>query len=44
MIGKPGPVLVDAALRRVLRLSLVTFERDLRRWIVTRGVVAPLAP
>lgn len=44
LVGAPGPVLVDAALRRVLRVSLPLLERDLRRWIVTRAVVAPLAP
>jgi hypothetical protein len=44
LTGKPGATLVDAAVRRVLHEPLVRLERDLRRWIVTRAVVAPLAP
>ena len=43
-MGKPGAALVDAAVRRVLHEPLVRLERDLRLWIVTRAVVAPLAP
>ena len=44
LAGSPGAVLVDRAVRRVLHVELVRLERDLRRWIVTRAVVAPLAP
>ena len=44
LVGKPGAALVDAAVRRVLHEPLVRLERDLRIWIVTRAVVAPLAP
>lgn len=35
---------VDAAVREVLGLSLARLERDLRRWIVTRALVAPQSP
>ena len=38
------PELTDRVTRRVLRRSLARLERDLRRWIVTRAVVDPLAP
>jgi hypothetical protein len=34
----------DAAVRDVLGRPLARLERDLRRWIVTRAVVAPLSP
>jgi hypothetical protein len=42
--GEPGAELTDRAVRRALRVSLMKLERDLRRWIVTRAVVDPLAP
>jgi hypothetical protein len=42
--GRPGPTLVDRALRRVLHVPLLKLERNLRDWIVTRAVVAPEAP
>jgi hypothetical protein len=44
LAGEAGPALVDAAVRRVLRMPLARLERDLRRWILTRAVVAPGAP
>jgi hypothetical protein len=42
--GDGGPETVDAATRATLRRPLGVLERDLRRWIVTRAVVDPLAP
>jgi hypothetical protein len=42
--GAPGPGVTDRAVRRTLHVSLTRLERDLRRWIVTRAVVAPGAP
>jgi hypothetical protein len=42
--GEPGAELTDRAVRRTLGVSLMKLERDLRRWIVTRAVVDPLAP
>jgi hypothetical protein len=42
--GEPGPELTDRAVRRALGIGLMRLERDLRRWIVTRAVVDPLAP
>jgi hypothetical protein len=44
LAGEAGPSLADRAVRRVLKRPLVRLERDLRRWIVTRAVVAPEAP
>ncbi|MEA2310450.1 MAG: hypothetical protein QOE28_418 [Solirubrobacteraceae bacterium] len=44
LTGKPGPDLVDLALRRTLHVGLLQLERNLRRWIVTRAVVSPLSP
>lgn len=44
LAGEASPALVDAAVRRVLKLPLARLERDLRRWIVTRAVVDPAAP
>ncbi|MGH2968107.1 MAG: hypothetical protein ACRDK0_03430, partial [Solirubrobacteraceae bacterium] len=42
--GAPGAELTDRAVRDTLGISLMKLERDLRRWIVTRAVVDPLAP
>jgi hypothetical protein len=42
--GEPGSAVTDAAVRRVLGVSLARLERDLRRWILTRAVVSPLSP
>jgi hypothetical protein len=42
--GAAGVEATDAAVHRVLGRSLLELERDLRRWIVTRAVVDPLAP
>jgi hypothetical protein len=42
--GRPGPAVTDRAVRRTLGVSLTRLERDLRRWIVTRAVVAPGSP
>jgi len=42
--GRPGVALTDRAVRRVLGISFLALERDLRRWILTRAVVAPAAP
>lgn len=42
--GRPGVALTDRAVRRVLGISFVALERDLRRWILTRALVAPGAP
>jgi hypothetical protein len=39
-----GPELTAAAVERTLGIGLLELERDLRRWIVTRAVVDPLAP
>jgi hypothetical protein len=45
LAGKEGdPALSDAAARSALGIGLARLERDLRRWIVTRAVVAPLDP
>jgi hypothetical protein len=42
--GAAGVEATDEATRRVLGRSLLGLERDLRRWIVTRAIVAPFAP
>jgi hypothetical protein len=42
--GQGGSDLTDRALRSTLGIGLLVLERDLRRWIVTRAVVSPLAP
>jgi hypothetical protein len=42
--GRPGPGLTDRAVRRTLGISLTRLERDLRRWILTRAIVAPSSP
>jgi hypothetical protein len=42
--GDGGVETADAALRAALDRPLARLERDLRRWIVTRAVVAPLSP
>jgi hypothetical protein len=42
--GTGGAALTDLAVREVLGRPLARLERDLRRWIVTRAVVAPLSP
>jgi hypothetical protein len=44
LAGEPGSGLADRAVRRVLRIPLERLETNLRRWIVTRAVVAPDAP
>jgi hypothetical protein len=44
LAGDAGPRLTDRAVRRVLRMPLLRLERNLRRWIVTRALVAPEAP
>jgi hypothetical protein len=38
LAGKAGAELTDRAVRRALGIGLVRLERDLRRWIVTRGL------
>jgi hypothetical protein len=42
--GTPGPVIADAAVRRVLGIRLADLERNLRRWIVTRALLFPGNP
>jgi hypothetical protein len=42
--GAGGAATTDAAVRRVLRRPLARLEEDLRAWIVTRAIVAPLDP
>lgn len=44
LAGPAGGRLTDRAVRQVLGKPLTTLERDLRRWIVTRAIVAPLSP
>jgi hypothetical protein len=42
--GRAGTRVTAEAVRTVLGIPLPQLERDLRRWIVTRAVVAPEAP
>jgi hypothetical protein len=42
--GAPGAGVTDRAVRRTLHISLIRLERNLRRWIVTRALVAPGSP
>ena len=42
--GAPGSQVTDAAVRRVLGISLLRLERNLRTWILARALVAPDAP
>ncbi len=42
--GPPGVAVTGRAVKRTLGISLTRLERDLRRWILTRAVVAPEAP
>ena len=37
--GRPGPTLVDRAVRRTLGIPLLTLERNLRRWILANGLL-----
>ena len=37
--GRPGPTLVDHAVRRTLGIPLLTLERNLRRWILANGLL-----
>ena len=42
--GGAGVAVTDAAVRRVLHVSLGRLERNLRAWIVARALVAPQSP
>ena len=42
--GAAGPEITDSAVQRVLGLTLVDLERNLRRWILTRAALFPANP